>query len=183
MKWKNLNFPGCCYFVTNTLRKYIPLFKDPEVIKIAIDSLNFLRNKYGFKILAYCLLPEHLHLIIYNDGALDISKIMSDFKRFSSKEIFKYLLNNNHEPQLQALRSAAYKGQNYAVWQETFRSELIDNQKHLQQKLDYIHDNPVRKGLVANAVEWRFSSARKWYLNEDSGLLVDEVKGIMFVSA
>ena len=156
MKWKNYNIEEGLYFVTTVLRDFTPLFEKRDVVAIALDSLDFMRRKRGLKIYAYVIMPDHIHLVVSTD-ATDISTIVGHFKRYTSRLIARYL--KGADPALfERLKANAYKGQNYSVWQETFRAVVISDNDILEQKVNYIHDNPVRRGLVKDPSEWEHSS-------------------------
>ena len=152
--------------MTATLRNFTPLFLDKEIVSFVLRSLDYLRNNKGLKIYAYVVMPEHIHFIGSCKGK--ITTIVGDFKRFTSREIARYMEINN--PMLfEKVKADAYKGQNYAIWQETFRSEVIYEKKFLEQKINYTHNNPVRRGLVANAGDWTYSSFNQIMSDNHSG--------------
>ncbi len=149
----------------------MPLFKNKDVREIVYQSMNYLRHKDKFCILAYVLMPEHFHWIIFKKGLLDPSKIMGDLKKFTAREIFKLLKD---EPVIgRAFIDQSYKDQKYSVWKETYRGEVIYQGKFLRQKIDYLHANPVRKGLVKNTTDWADSSAGFYLLNKPGPLALD----------
>jgi REP element-mobilizing transposase RayT len=173
MKWKNYQQPNAAYFITTTSRNFIPLFNNCEVREIVYSSLKFLKGKYRYKIVGYCLVPDHIHLMIQAEGDLDVSRVMADFKRFTAHEIYNNFKKNKDNYWLKILENSAYKGQGFSVWQETFRSEVVYEDKFLQKQLNYIHNNPVRRGLVKNAVDWPHSSAAFYYLDRSGNLEVE----------
>ena len=159
MKWKNYQADNSYYFITTTLREFIPLFNDEKIVKIVLDSLEYLREHAALKLYAYVIMPEHLHLIAGIDKA-SITEVAGAMKSFTSREIAKYL-RDKKTALFAKLKKAAYKNQNYAVWQETFRSEVIYEGKFLRQKLNYIHNNPVKRGLVEKPGDWKHSSFKQ----------------------
>lgn len=173
MKWKNFQQGNAAYFITTTTRNFIPLLNHDKVREIVYSSLKFLKGKYKYKIIGYCLMPDHIHFIIQAEDDLDASRVMADFKRFTAHEIYKYFKEKKDNYWLKILENSAYKGQGFSVWQETFRSEVVYEEKFLRKQLNYIHNNPVRRGLVKNAVEWAHSSAAFYYLNRSGNLEVD----------
>ena len=176
MKWKNYSHKNCYYFITLTLRNFTPLFIHDEPVSIVFDSLSFISLNKGMKIQAYVVMPEHMHLIASVNN-MDVTTLAGDFKRFTGRKIADWLREN--KPSLfEKLKEDAYKGQNYAVWQETFRSEVIYDRKFLEQKINYIHNNPVRRGLSKDPGEWRYSSFNQIEKGEDFtgvGLTVDRL--------
>ncbi len=153
---QNYTLENACYFITITARKFIPLFRDEEVVRILFDSLEYLRHKDGLKVYAYVVMPNHIHLVVGCDSKA-MNDIVGSFKSYTSRSIAEYL-ELNDEQRLKEIQKVAYKGQSYAIWQETFRSEVICDEAFLRQKVDYIHNNPVKGGLVESVDDWQHSS-------------------------
>ncbi len=173
MKWKNIQQANAGYFITTTIRNFNPLLNHPKTREIVYASLTFSKDKYQYKLIGYCLMPEHIHLLIQVEDKLDVSKVMADFKRYTAKQIYHYFEKNNDAYWLSILRAGAYKGQKFSVWQETFRSEVIYSDKFLLEKLNYLHNNPVRRGLVKNTIDWPHSSASFYYSDQPGRLEVN----------
>jgi len=177
MKWKNLSQKNSCYFITATLRNFTPVFLDDRAVSIVFDSLDFIRANKGLKIYAYVVMPEHIHLMAGSDTQ-DISALIGGFKSFTSRKIAEMLATGN-PARLNKLKKAAYNGQNHAVWQETFRSELVYGNKFFAEKTNYIHNNPVRRGLVECPADWKHSSFNQVERGEKlagQGLVVDALE-------
>ena len=134
----------------------MPLFEDENIVSIILDSWRYLRQDKGLNLYAYVIMPEHVHFIAKSEQ-VKINTIVGDFKRFTSRQIAKYLQEVDANL-FERFRRAAYKGQNYAIWQETFRSEVVTGKKFLEQKINYIHNNPVKRGLVSCPGAWKLSS-------------------------
>jgi REP element-mobilizing transposase RayT len=159
MKWKNYTLENACYFITITVRKFVPLFQDGEVVRILFNSLEFLRHEHGLKVYAYVVMPNHIHLVAGCDAKI-MNNMIGNFKSYTSRSIAEYLELNKSQL-LRKFEKSAYKGQNYAIWQETFRSEVVFSEDFLKQKVDYIHNNPVKAGLVELVDDWQYSSYRQ----------------------
>jgi len=111
------------------------------------------------EIFAYVILPNHFHLILRSKELINIMKLI---KMYSAKEIIKQLKEDRKNQILELLRLSKknYKTQsNYQVWQEGYKPKEILSDKMLRQKIDYIHYNPVKKGLVSEPIDWKYSSA------------------------
>jgi REP element-mobilizing transposase RayT len=155
--------PGQIYFITSTIVQWIPVFTRKAYIDILLDSLKFCRSNKGLKIFAYVILDNHLHLLVSGEN---LSNIIKDFKRHIAREILNlaqkekklWLLN-----QFKFYRLKHKTDSDYQVWQEGFHPKLITSEEMLQQKIDYIHENPVRIGLVEKSEDWLYSSARNYY--------------------
>jgi REP element-mobilizing transposase RayT len=155
--------PGQIYFITSTIVQWIPVFTRKAYIDILLDSLKFCRSNKGLKIFAYVILDNHLHLLVSGEN---LSNIIKDFKRHTAREILNlaqkekklWLLN-----QFKFYRLKHKTDSDYQVWQEGFHPKLITSEEMLQQKIEYIHDNPVRIGLVEKSEDWLYSSARNYF--------------------
>jgi len=96
---------------------------------------------------------------------------MRDFKHFTSTKIAETLFSDNNHLFLHVFRKAAEgraKKQEYKVWQDEYHPVAITSEKWFIQKMEYMHDNPVRKGFVEKPEYWKYSSARNWLLDDDS---------------
>ena len=94
---------------------------------------------------------------------------MRDFKHYTSSQIAKQLEIDNAKLFLYISKKAAEsrkKKQKYKIWQDEFHPKALYTPEFLMQKLEYIHYNPVRKGLVSKPEHWKYSSARTWINNE-----------------
>jgi len=106
---------------------------------------------------------------------------MRDFKHFTSSKIAEQLEKDNERLFLYVFKKAAQgrkKKQNYKIWQDEFHPEAVYSEKWFLQKLQYIHNNPVRKGFVTKPEDWKYSSARNWILDDHSVMRID--KDILF---
>jgi len=123
------------------------IFLDSEDKERFLETLQRMKDKYNFLIYAYCLMDNHVHLIIYDNGN-DISLIMKSIN-------VSYAIYFNRK----------YKRVGH-LFQDRYKSEIVDNDKYLLELSKYIHNNPVRAGIVTNAIEYRWSSFR-YYVDND----------------
>ena len=149
------------HFMTLTVLHWIPVFTRPDTVNILFESFHYL-TKQGFRIYAYVILENHLHLIAQS---AHIDKDIARFKSHTSRQLLAYLQENNVKTILDQLAfyKKAHKGdRTYPFWQEGVHPELIQGDDMMRQKVDYIHQNPVKRGYVDEAVHWRYSSARNY---------------------
>jgi REP element-mobilizing transposase RayT len=121
-------------------------------------------------------MPNHAHYIVSAEPPEHLSEIMRDFNRFTSQRITALLEEAQRTDVLTVIRRAANeegRGNRYKVWQDGFHPIAIDTADFFQQKLEYLHDNPVRKGFVEQAEHWRYSSARNYILDDHSIIKVE----------
>jgi len=150
------------HFITCTVLHWIPIFTRVDTVDILLNSLKYLQKEDNLKIYAYVMLENHLHLIA---SSSDIGMSMRRFKSFTAKEILKYLKAKNVKTILEQLafyKKAHKKKAEYQLWQEGLQPKLIQNDKMMRDRINYIHLNPVKRGYVDNASCWRYSSARDY---------------------
>jgi REP element-mobilizing transposase RayT len=150
------------YFCTVTVLEWLPIFIDRRYCDPIFDSLRHCRAHKGLQVNAYVLMPNHLHMIAGTAG--ELHPIIRDFKRFTSRTIHERLEADGRTTLLQWLSQAtepARRGRGeLGLWRPGFHPQGIHTQHVFRQKLRYMHDNPVRKGLVTSPTDWRCSSAR-----------------------
>ncbi|MCE1163984.1 MAG: transposase [Bacteroidetes bacterium] len=156
-------------FVTTTVMNFENIFSTEEkYYGILMDSLKFLLEKYKVKLISYVFMPNHLHLILYIESGKILSAFMRDFKKYTSFKIREQLIADGREDILSRLRmNAKYcKSTVFKIWKDRFDDFIIYGDKIMEIKMDYIHLNPVRKGLVKNPEDWKYSSYRNYYCND-----------------
>ena len=162
------------YFITSTIVEWTPVFYDQDMFKIIIESLKFCAENKGLKIHGYVIMLNHIHLLV--SSKRNLSETMRDFKTFTSTQIIKALQRNNRKGFLGILRQAAIhdsKSEKFRVWQRGFHPIGINTEKFYLQKLQYIHQNPIRKGYVIKPEHWFYSSARNYVGDNNYPLEID----------
>ena len=131
--------------------KWIPLFTRKPYLDILTDSLQFCRQHKALKLYAYVILDNHLHLVVAGDRLTDIIR---DFKSYTAKALIARLEQDQKTwvlNQLQYYKQHTKLKSEFQVWQEGFHPQQIISEEMLRQKIEYLHHNPVRAGLVAAA--------------------------------
>ncbi|MCX6137854.1 MAG: hypothetical protein NTV54_10205 [Ignavibacteriales bacterium] len=150
------------HFLTMTVVEWIPLFINPEIVSMVLESLRFVQKDRKMVVYAYVIMEHHLHLIA---SAPDLTRTIRQFKSFTARSIVDYLRGRGAAPTLERLQHAKLRHKSesdYQVWQEGSHPEEIHSEEMLLQKIEYIHNNPVRRGYVDLPREWRYSSARNF---------------------
>ncbi len=150
------------HFFTCTILHWLPIFTRQESVNIILDSLRYLQKEDNLKLYAYVILENHIHLMTSSD---DIAQSIKKFKSFTAKEILKLLQRENATVilnQLSFYKKAHKITASYQVWQEGSQPKLIQNDAMMISKINYIHQNPVKRGYVDEAKQWRYSSARDY---------------------
>jgi REP element-mobilizing transposase RayT len=150
------------YFVTITVVEWIPLFTTEIYCEILMESLRFCQQQKKFEVIAYVIMDNHLHLIL--EGS-DLSKGLKEFKSFTARMILQQLQVDGKDwalNQFAFFKKKFKKESHFQVWQEGSHPQQIVDELMYQQKIDYIHENPVRRGLVKHPRDWIYSSARSF---------------------
>ena len=162
------------YFCSDTIVGWQYVFTSPAMFNVIIDSLKFCSSKKGLRLHGYVIMPNHIHSIVSaRDG--NLSDILRDFKRFTSDKISERLLNKRLDKYFASAARREGKGNVHKVWQRGSHPEAIVSQEFFLQKLNYIHENPVRKGYVRQPEHWLYSSARNYLLNDDAVIRIDKL--------
>ncbi len=135
--------------------------------------MKYCQENKNLKIYAYVILDNHFHMIVSSEK---LTRTIQSLKRYSAQELIKTFESGDVKWLLNQL--AFYKKRHkissiHLIWQEGFHPELIMNDKMLLQKINYIHQNPVRKGYVDKPEHWRYSSARNFILDDQSVIELD----------
>ncbi|NQU88204.1 MAG: transposase [Mariniphaga sp.] len=166
------------YFLTFTVTDWIDVFTRKEYKIVITDSLNYCVENKGLTIYAWCLMSNHLHLICRANEGFRISDIIRDFKKFTAKAILKKIEEEPESRREWMLYRFEFAGKydnrikKYKFWQETNHAILLDNNDMIDQRINYIHENPVRALIVAEPHEYLFSSACD-YAGENGYVIVE----------
>ena len=150
------------YFMTCTIVGWLPVLARPEAVDVVLDSWRYLQREREFKLFGYVILDNHLHMIA---SAPRLPPVIQSFKSYTARQIITLLKRDSAGVLLQQLRAhkLPHKTQSeYQVWQEGSQPKQVQDEEMMWQKLQYIHDNPVKRGHVENPADWRYSSARDY---------------------
>ncbi len=154
--------PNKPHFMTLTICGWQPIFTQPETVQIILDSWIYLQKEGDFKLYGYVILENHIHFVAQSE---DMQKDLQRFKSYTARQIIDYLKAKNIKLILQQLAfyKKAHKSESdYQLWQEGSHPQLIESEDVLRQKLDYMHNNPVKRGYIDRPEHWRYSSARDY---------------------
>lgn len=170
--YKIINQDGI-FFITSTIVEWIPVFTSEKYFKIIIDSMKHCRNEKNLKIYSYMILDNHFHMIVSGEN---LTETIGSLKGFTASEIIKQLRVDKKDWLLNQLKYYKLKHKvksSYQIWQESFHPQEIVSDEMFQQKLDYIHFNPVKRGLVMKPEDWRYSSASYYILGKEGEIKID----------
>ena len=168
------------YFFTATILEWKPLLRFDIYKDIIISSLKYLSDKERIKVFAYVIMPNHIHLVWQIVPDNNYSDIRRDFLKFTSQAI-KRDLNKNHPELLKEFYTGA-KDRVYQLWERNPLSIELVSQSVLEQKINYIHRNPIvpKWGLATELTDYRYSSARFYYEGKDEFGLVKSLDELGF---
>ena len=155
------------YYVTYSIVEWLPVFVSEDVCRIVTDSLNFCHQNKGLRINAMVIMPTHLHAIVFHKDFRPepLEGALTDFRKFTGRSLSDYCLHATPLCFRETLQENATPDRKRRLWQPSRHPVALLSEKFWRQKLDYLHENPVRKGLVRRARDWRFSSAA-WYVSD-----------------
>ncbi len=163
------------YFVSFSTVYWLDIFTRPIYKEIFIDSVNYCINEKGLVVYAWVLMSSHAHMIIGTQQN-KMQDILRDLKKFTSKKIIDAIKNNPQESRKEWLlwmleRAGQKNGNNtkYQFWQQHNHPIELFNNAILDQKLEYIHQNPVEEEIVNEPFDYKYSSAIDY--SGDKGLI------------
>ena len=161
-----MNLTRVLYFTTSTVINWVDIFTRPSYRHIIVDSLSYCQSHKGLIIYAWVLMSNHLHMIVDTNDDNMVGDVLRDFKKFTNKKILKVLEQDEHESRREWLLDRFWfagandkRIKNYRSWQEGNYVEELYTMEFLMQKLNYIHQNPVRAEIVTKPEDYLYSSA------------------------
>ena len=154
------------YFITSTVVGWIDVFTRDAYRNILLDSFKYCKENKGLEIFAWVLMTNHFHLIAAANGKNRLEHILRDLKKITSRRIVKVIIDNPQESRKDWMkymfeRFGKYNPNNttYQFWQQDSHPIELWNTDVTKQKLDYIHNNPVKSGFVTEAADYKYSIA------------------------
>jgi putative transposase len=157
--------PEGIYFVSFAIVYWIDVFVREIYYETFVKSLEFCRKNKGLELFAYCIMPSHVHFI-FRDNNNNPSKLIKEIKTHTSKSPRWCEL---------AARTPAEKNSNVKnrqFWQQHNKPIELWSNKVIEQKLDYVHNNPIEAGFVTEPHHWKYSSAKN-YADEIGEIEID----------
>lgn len=173
---RHFNEPGHAHFLTFSCYNSFPLLNRERSRKWFTESILQAKSQPKFALWAYVVMPDHAHLIVYPLTAeYDIALFLKSTKQSAARKAKHYLQKNNGV-WLKKLTTARGNREVFRFWQAgPGYDRNIKSDDELFEKIDYIHTNPFRKGLVADPQDWKWSSARWFAGARDVPLQMDEI--------
>lgn len=158
--------PEGIYFVSFAVVHWVDVFTRNIYNDILIESLKHCITNKGLEVYCYVIMTNHVHLIIAKNGEQKLEEILRDLKKFTAYKIIGAIMKNNQESRkewmIQLFEKSGKENSNntkYQFWQQDNHPIELVNNEMIIQKRDYIHNNPVKAGIVNQAHEYVYSSA------------------------
>ena len=150
------------HFVTFTVHQWVDVFTRKDYVDKLVESITYCQKAKGLKVYAWVIMTNHCHFILSSDK-VPLSDIIRDLKKIISKEIVKAIESNPFESRKRWLLWLLKKDGHIWFWDEGYHGEEIFSTAFLETKINYIHQNPVRAGIVEKEEEYVNSSCGEFY--------------------
>ncbi len=172
MKLKHYDHDERARFVTFCTHRHIPLLTNAAFRAIVAEAISTVKTQSTFTLLAYVIMPEHVHLVIVPAENTKVGPTIGEIKRVSAMEIHK-LIPEQDSDLLKRLTVVRNGVRRFALWQRRCYDHNCRSEVSVWEMVKYCHHNPVARKLVPNPEDWRWSSCR-WYKGlRDGPLEVD----------
>jgi REP element-mobilizing transposase RayT len=165
------------HFVTFAVVEWVDVFIRREYRDIFIESLRFCQKEKGLLLHGWCIMSNHVHLIASARNE-NLSGILRDFKKFTSKQVIAAIEKNEHESRKDGMLKIFLeegrknsRNKTYQFWRQDNQPQELYSPKFFFQKLNYIHNNPVAAGIVEKPEHYLYSSAKDYFETRKCGLL------------
>ena len=154
------------HFLTFQVVGWVDLFSRRDYRDVVIDSFKYCQQNKGLNLFAFVIMSNHIHLLAQSEVG-DLSGFIRDFRRYTSKR-FVEIMESGKESRSEWMgmvfkyHAKLKDNQTHQVWTHENHAEHIYSQKFIEQKVQYIHNNPVRSGIVVNPEDYLYSSARNY---------------------
>jgi REP element-mobilizing transposase RayT len=156
------------YFITITTVGWIDVFIRLNQKYNIINALDYCQKSKGLEIYAYCIMSSHIHLLCKATDGFILSDVIRDFKKYTSKKIIQTIIDepeSRREWMLDYFKKACEhlkREQHNKIWQDGYHAEIVETNWFIKQKVNYIHNNPVKDKIVILPEDYYFSSARNY---------------------
>lgn len=165
------------HFITFAVVHWVDVFTRKTYCDILLESIRYCQAHKGFLLHAWCLMSNHIHMVISSKDNTP-SDVLRDFKKFTSKKIIKAIEENPKESRREWMLDIFKKAgegnshnSHYQFWQQDNHPIELFTDAFAQQKIDYIHNNPVTAGIVYKPEDYVYSSATDYYQGKNGSLL------------
>jgi len=168
---------GAIHFITFSVVEWIDVFTRPLYCDILLDSIRYCQSKKDLVLHGWCLMTNHIHLLAAAKQN-NLSDILRDFKKYTSKQLLTAIENNAAESRKEWMMKIFtgqghnnLRNENRQFWRQDNHPEECYSHWFTMQKLNYMHLNPVVAGIVSLPEHYRLSSAQDYFYEKKRGLL------------
>jgi putative transposase len=173
----NIRNQAAIHFITFAVVEWADVFTRKDYSDIVLDSIRYCQSEKGLLLHCWCIMSNHLHLIASAKNH-DLSDVLRDFKKFTSKKLIAAIEDNPKESRkgwmLRIFREQGEKNtrnKEYQFWRQENRPQELYSPAFIFQKMNYIHNNPVEAGIVEKPEHYLYSSAKDYFFTKKCGLL------------
>ncbi|HMN41971.1 MAG TPA: transposase [Phycisphaerales bacterium] len=159
---KRFNHPRTGHELTWSCFHQRSLLSTPERRTLVVDAIRNASERHGYAVLAFVVMPNHVHLLVRHAAEHDVSALLFAIKRPSSFRL-KQMMSEGEQASLVVHERPGKTA--FRFWQEGPGYDRNIGDDTINDSIRYLHLNPVRKGLCRRAAEWEWSSA-SWYARE-----------------
>lgn len=159
--------PNALHFLTFQIVDWVDIFTRKVYKDIMIESFRYSIENKGFQVFAYVIMSNHIHLIANSSKGL-LSETIRDIKKYTSRRIVETIHEINESRKYWILNRFKFNAahlngkQNYQVWTHENHAVIIYSHDFMKEKIEYVHNNPVRAGIVEKPEDYFYSSARNY---------------------
>ena len=171
------------HFLTFSIVEWIDALTRNEYKDIIVKSLQYCIDNKGFLLHAWIIMSNHVHLIGSAKVGYTLSDILRDLKKYTSKKIFNAIKANSKESRrdwmiymFERAGKQNSNNKNFQCWQQDNHPVELSNPKMLRQRMDYLHDNPVKAGIVFEPQQYVYSSAVDYYTNQKGLINIEQLQ-------
>ncbi|MGZ3854037.1 MAG: REP-associated tyrosine transposase [Flavisolibacter sp.] len=165
------------HFITFAVVEWLDVFTRRDYRDIVLESIRYCQKEKNLLLHGWCIMSNHIHLVVSSKNN-DLSGVLRDFKKFTSKQIIKAIQENKQESRKEWMLAifkkageANSRNTEFQFWRQDNRPIEVYSPKFVFQKLNYIHNNPVAAGIVDKPEHYLYSSARDYFYTKKCGLL------------
>ena len=153
-------------FVTTAVRNWTPILSDQALAREVALQLHETSSHFETSVIAYVIMPSHVHAILGLKRVQELSRLMQAFKALATMRVVP-MLSSEQRAQFGADRK-------FQFWRPRFDDLIIWSEEQFRTKVEYIHNNAVKAALSERGIDYRFSSARDWLLGEAGVIPIDK---------
>ncbi|WKZ37270.1 MAG: hypothetical protein QY332_04930 [Anaerolineales bacterium] len=161
MTFNSIHDPTHLYFVTASVVEWIPLFKNPKYAEVILSSLSWMQQEKRLLLFAFVIMPTHAHIIIKPEKQT-MGETVQQFGSYTTHEILRKVREDERNEWLKIFQQQKRDPRHHhSIWQD-IQAKNIFSMEILQQKMEYIHQNPIAR-------DWRLANDRADYVYSSAG--------------